>query len=62
MTFQALQATTLTQSSTSDDYVPTGTDTAEYESWIKTNNNELGDIDDLSDDFADAGFVPRDNN
>lgn len=65
MTFQALQATTITpvsQSLTSD-YVPSGTDLAEYDRWIKNQNDELGDgLDDISDDLADAGFVPREYN
>lgn len=62
MTFQALQAASQqSTSSTFDDYIPTGTDLAEASAWAKLNGKDLEDLDDLSDDFADAGFVPRDD-
>lgn len=62
MTFQSLQAVaTQVPSFPSDPYFSTGTDAAELEQYLKLNGEGL-DLDDVSDDFADAGFVPRDNN
>lgn len=62
MTFQSLQAIAVqTPSFPSDDYVSTGTDEAELNQFLKL-NGEGTDLDDLSDDLADAGFVPRDTN
>ena len=61
MTFQALQATTLASGLSTSEYVATGTDLAEAEQWARLNGKELGDLDDLSDDLADAGFIPRDD-
>jgi hypothetical protein len=62
MTFQSIQAVTAPSQSLTSEYIPTGTDLDEARQWAILNGKELGDgLDDLSDDFADAGFVPRDD-
>jgi hypothetical protein len=63
MTFQAIQAVAIPQSEslTSEEYIGTGTDLDEARQWAKVNGIQLEDLDDISDDLADAGWLPRDD-
>jgi hypothetical protein len=61
MTLMNLQATTLTPSSATSEYVPTGTDEDEarlHEELIRQHQQGVGDVS-YVDDFADSGLTRR---